>query len=570
MARPGLTLAPSQALRDTTPMQAIAQWFRRQSSWIESQQTSILSAATIILLANMASALTGLLRNRVLASTFVQAGDGRLDAYWVAFRAPEFALQIIVLGSLSAAFLPLFTGWHKRDAQRALSFASQTMYTILGLYVVASVLIFWKADAFVRLLTSPTTASETVTLAVHMTKIMVISQMFFGISGFLTAMLQSAKRFVISAMSPVFYNLGIIVVTLVAHPWLGINAAAWGTVVGAFLHMAIQIPVMWRVGLRLPLWPKWHWEDMRVFALRTLPRTLALGIEQLSLWAVTFVATGAGPLVLTMITFAQQLMTLPIRLFGVSIGQAALPFLSAESENLEGFRQTIYRSVRQIVFFAAPASALLLVLRVPLVRLAYGARNYPWSATLDTAEALGILALSVAPQALTHILIRAFYALNNTVFPLVMSTVSLTVTTTLAWYLTIYMGMGLRGIAIALTVSGILETSILFGVLVRRIGKNDLGVLLLSVLRIVGAAVLMAVTLFIFQRVLDLYVFETSRTLQLVQLTVVVSALGGAAFIAWCWLLRIEELTILYRLWLRLRSKVERRSYDELLVGEKE
>jgi putative peptidoglycan lipid II flippase len=546
-------------------MQALRQWLRRQSGWIESQQTSILSAATIILLANAASAVAGVVRNRVFAGIFIQEGNSSLDAYWIAFRAPEFALQLIVLGSLSAAFLPMFTQWNKKDPKRALSFASQTMYSILGLYLVASLGIFFGAETFVRLLTSPDTEPEIVQMAVHMTRIMVVSQLFFGISGFLTAMLQSARRFVISSLSPVFYNVGIIVVTLTAHQWLGVYAAAWGTVLGAFLHMAIQVPVIWRTGLRLPVWPDWNWEDMRAFFLRTLPRTLSLGVEQLSLWVVTFVATGSGPLVLTMITFAQQLMTLPIRLFGVSIGQAALPFLAAEADNIPSLRKTLYRSIRQILFFAAPASALLLVLRVPLVRLAYGARTYPWAATLDTAEAVGILALSVAPQALSHVLIRTFYALNNTVFPLVISSMSLMLTGGLAWYLGLQMGWGLQGIAVALTVSGVLETVVLFIGLLRKLGKDDLGTLLLSVLRIIGAAALMAVTLFIFQRVLDLYVFETSRTWQLIQLTGIVSVLGGAAFVAWCWLLRIEELTILWRLISRVRTRVNGRPFSEMV-----
>ncbi len=546
-------------------MNALRKWLRKQSGWIESQQTSILSAATIILLANAASAVAGVVRNRVFSGIYIQEGNASLDAFWVAFRAPDFALQLIVLGSLSAAFLPMYTQWQKKDPNRAASFASQTMYLVLGLYAVASILIFVGAEWFVGMLLSNSAEPEIFPLAVRMTRIMILSQLFFGVSGFLTAMLQSAKRFVISALSPVFYNLGIIVVTLFAHQWLGIYAAAWGTVVGAFLHMAIQIPVMFRVGIRLPLWPEWNREDLWGFVTRTLPRTLALAVEQVSLWIVTFVATGSGPLVLTMITFAQQLMSLPIRLFGVSIGQAALPFLAAESDNLTGLRQTLYRSIRQILFFAAPASALLLVLRVPLVRLAYGAKTYPWSATLDTAEAVGILALSVAPQALTHVLIRSFYALNNTVYPLVISGVSVLITGSLAWYFGLQMGMGLTGIALALTISGCIEMVALFGGLLKYFGKADLGRLLLASIRIAGAAILMAVTLFIFQRVLDLYVFETSRTFQLIQLTAVVSALGGAVFLAWCWVLRIEELTILSRLFDRLRKRVNGRVYTEVV-----
>jgi putative peptidoglycan lipid II flippase len=385
-----------------------------------------------------------------------------------------------------------------------------------------------------------------------MTRIMLFSQILFAISGFFSAMLQGTKRFIVPAFTPVFYNLGIAAVVIVGTRWLGLYAAAWGTVFGASLHLLIQIPIIWRIGFR-PRWPQWHRDELKELLTMTGPRAVTLVINQLNQFVVTYFATGLGALNLTMITFVQQLMLPPIRFFGVSIGQASLPFLATNHHDLEGFQRMVFRSLRQIAFFAAPSAVLLLVLRVPIVRLAYGTKDLPWRATLQMAEALGILSLSVGPQAITHLLIRAFYALNNTVTPLVVAVVYFLVSAVGGWYFVTQAGMGLRGIAISLSAAGTLEMFLLLLCLIYRVRAHNFAPHLWALLRITIASFVMAVTLFIFQRLFDLYVFETSRVLQLIQLTLLVTALGGTVYLGLCWLLKIEELLILKKLYNSLR-----------------
>lgn len=544
-------------------MQALTRWLQRHSTWIESQQASILSAALIIFVANVTSAIAGLVKNRVLAAVYINPSypGGLLDAYWVAFRAPEFAYQLIILGSLSAAFVPLFAQRFQKNKTAAFSFAYQTMYILLGLLTLASLFILLFTESFVGLITGAEFSPEQFALAVQMTRIMMIAQLLFGISGFFSAMLQSAKRFIIPAFCPVFYNLGIILVTLFGSSSLGLMAAAWGTVLGAFLHMSIQIPLLVKLGFRWPAWPRWKRAELKEFFQLLGPRTVALTLDQGTLWVITFLATGVGGLALTMMTFAQQLMTLPIRFFGVSISQAALPFLAAEYHDIEGFRRTVFRSLRQITFFTAPAATLLLVLRVPLVRLAYGTDGFPWRATLTTAEAVGILAVSIPAQAATHLLSRAFYARNNTIYPLISSSIYLFTTGLLGWWFGLEQEWGLRGLAIALSVATYLEMILLFAGLLWHIRPGGIRQLLFALARIGLAAFLMAMTLFVFQRLLDLYVFETSRTWQLIQLTVIVTTLGSAVYLGLCWLFSIEEITILQQIWqrvLRQRKQLSR------------
>lgn len=535
-------------------MQAFRRWFQKQSTWIESQQATILSAAFIILVANIASALFGLVKNRVLLSAYIEL-NGLIDSYWVAFRLPEFIFQLIVLGTVSAAFVPLFTKLHNESKEEAFGLARQIMLVLLSIFIGASLIIFLFTPQFIDLLTGPEFTTQQTELAIGLTRIMLLAQLFFSISGFMSAMLQSLKRFIIPAFSPVFYNLGIILFVLLFSDQLGLYAAAWGTVFGAFLHFAIQIPLLKKCGFSLFGGFRWQPRKLKELFMLAGPRTIAMVIEQLNLWVVTFLATSIGGISLTLITVAQQLMSIPIRFFGVSIAQAALPFFAANAHDSAGFRKMVFRSLRQITFFALPAATLLLILRVAIVRLAYGVEELPWRATLDTAAVLGVLSVSIASQAATLLLVRAFYAMNNTVVPFFASVTYFLTTVVLGWYLVLVLNMGLIGIAISLSTAGILEMLILFIVFLIKTRFQDFGQFAWSMGRIITASVLMGITLFILQRLFDLYVFETSRVLQLVGLTLAVGSLGGFVYLGFCWLLKIEELTILSRIFTKLRSQ---------------
>jgi putative peptidoglycan lipid II flippase len=536
-------------------MQAITRWFRKQSGWLESQQASILSAAFIIFTANIASSIFGLIKNRVISAYYVSGGDNLVEAYWVAFRLPDFAYQLIILGTISAAFLPLFTKTYQKDKAEAYNLARQIMLILLGLFTLGSLIIFLFTPEFIDMLTGSEFTPSQRELAINMTRIMLIAQFFFAISGFFSAMLQSFKRFIMPAFSPIFYNIGIILFIIFFSSQLGLYAAAWGTVCGAFLHMIIQLPLIRKCGFHFIDRISWSKEKLKEILILAGPRTVTLAVEQLSTFTITFFATAIGGLSLTLITFAQSLMTLPIRFFGVSIGQAALPFLAASQDDITGFRRMVFRSLRQIVFFAAPSAVMLLVLRVALVRLAYGVGEFPWRATLMTAEALGILSLSIPAQAFTHLLVRAFYALNNTTIPFFSSTLYFLSTILFGWYFVLYLDGGVSGLALSLTLASVLETIVLFTLLLRRMGWESIPSLVSSLLRIGVAAFLMAITLFTLQRLFDLYVFETSRVWELIKLTLVVGAAGSSVYIGFCWLLRIEELTILKQIHHKLVSQ---------------
>jgi putative peptidoglycan lipid II flippase len=183
--------------------------FLNGTRWLEKQQTSILSAAVIITASVLLSSLTGLLSYRLLASTFYNPDTKvqyQLDAYWVAFQPSDLVFQLLVIGALSAAFIPVFTKYKQKDPNMAFDISSSVMNVVLLLFVIVSIFVMIFAEQIIRYMTGAQFTQEQVALAASMTRIMLFSQFFFGISNFLSGMLQSYQRFVIPAIAPVIYS----------------------------------------------------------------------------------------------------------------------------------------------------------------------------------------------------------------------------------------------------------------------------------------------------------------------------------------------------------------------------
>lgn len=529
----------------------ISSLFSNGNRWLEKQQVSILSAALIITAAVFLSAVTGLLRNRLLVATFFKTPElqQQLEAYWVSFRLPELVFQLLVIGALSAAFIPVFTKYEKESAKDSFRMASSVLNLMLLGFFLFSAIIYLFSEPITRLMTGDGFSQGQILLSAQLTRIMLFAQLFFAISNFLSGVIQSYKRFIIPALSPIAYNLGIILGTLVFAPYLGIYGPTLGVVIGAFFHFIVQLPLAKKLGFRYSLTIDLSLPGVKEIFRLMVPRTLAISINQIQLFATVFFATHLGGYNLTVLTLAQQLMTFPIRIFGAPIGQAALPFLSRESteRDLSKFKKLLLSSLNQIAFFSLPASVLLLILRIPIVRLAYGSREFPWPATLLTGKVVALLAISIAAQAMVHVLVRAFYALHNTRDPLYVSFLS-ALTFLIISYLSVFVyNWGAVGIGVSLTLSTLLEMILLVFLLQHRLSfvewKN-----LIPIFKMVTASFLMAVFLWLPFRALDQLVFDTTRTRDLLGLTVTVSTIGMLTYIFFAVLLNIEELAILKKL----------------------
>lgn len=516
------------------------------ASWLEKKQNTILSAALIITVANILSSLFGLLRQRLLISYFFNSemSQQAYEALLVAFQIPDMMFQILILGALSAAFIPIFTSLRKKNEAEAFQMSSIVMNILLLVFVLVGIVVFIYAEPLTALRTGDQFTEYQVKIASDLTRIMLVAQLFFAISNFLSGILQSYQRFVIPSIAPVLYNLGIMLGVFLFHGSLGIYSAGIGVIIGAFIHMFIQLPLALKLGFRFRLsFDIRHPGVSRLFGLMP-PRLFALGVNEMQNLALGFFATSVGNLGFVVLRLALTLMTIPIRIFGVPISQASLPFLSEESDDKEfdRFRSLVIQSLHQISFLALPASVLLLILRVPFVRLVFGTQNFPWVTTLATSRVIAIISVSIVAQAIAQLLTRAFYAIEDTKTPLLITVVTVMCYVGISAITVFYTSLGLYGIALATTVSAFLEVALLILFLNHRLHGFFTRSFWIPQLKMITVSFLMAVFLYLPFRILDEVVFDTTRTIELIALTITTGTVGMLVYLYFAALFEIKEL----------------------------
>ncbi len=375
-------------------------------------------AAFIVGAASLASAVVGVLRDRVLASTF---GAGHvLDVYYAAFRVPDLIYGLVIVGSLSAGFIPVFAEYLETRPEREAWRLAENVLSVVGATMAFGCVILALLAPVVVPLTVPGFSPEQTDLTIRLSRIMFLSPFFLGMSAVMGGILQATRRFIAFALAPVIYNLGIIFGALVLVPRIGMDGLAWGVVVGALLHFSIQASVALRLGLRrIPL-PSLK-EDGVLRILRLMaPRTAGLAVSQLNLVILLMFASTLPAGSVAVFNLANNLQSFPVNIIGISFAVAAFPLLSqyASRKEADVFSGVLVGTVKRILFLILPATALLFLLRAQAVRLVLGAGEFDWNDTIRTATVLGVFLSALVAQALVPLFARAFYAVQNTWTPL--------------------------------------------------------------------------------------------------------------------------------------------------------
>jgi putative peptidoglycan lipid II flippase len=392
----------------------------------EKPTQSVAAAAFIISLAGIASRILGVIRDRILAGNF-GAGD-TLDAYYAAFRIPDTLYNLLVLGALSAAFIPVFTELvSKKNEEKAWRMASGILMLQVCAMTLLAIIFAVFAPFFIKLIT-PGFSPEKMQTTVMFTRIMFLSPIFLGISAIFGGILVSFKKFLAYSIAPIIYNIGIIIGAVVLVPMMGTVGLAWGVVLGAFMHMLIQYPAAKISGFSLQGSIREALVDKGVrHVLRLMiPRAMSIAVTQVNFLVITIFASTLAAGSLAVFNFANNIQSAPLGLFGVSFAIAIFPTLSsyAALENKEEFVKVFSKTVRQVLFFVIPVSVLIFVLRAQIVRVLLGSGKFDWEDTILTFQTLGFLAISLFAQSLIPLLTRSFYALQNTKTPFYIALVS--------------------------------------------------------------------------------------------------------------------------------------------------
>lgn len=501
----------------------------------------IVPAALILGAASLASRLVGLIRERVLTTTF-GAGD-TLDAFVAAFRVPDVIFNLVVIGALSAAFIPLFTEKlvKKSSGQAdAFRFATTVLNTLLIVVIGCSGLFALFAPVIIPLIT-PGFAGEKMQLTIMLTRIMALQPALLTISFIFSGVLNSFKRFVVYALAPIVYNLGIIFGVIVLYPAIGTSGLGWGVVMGAALHMLVQLPSAWRVGWRWRPWLNWRAADVRTLLHMMLPRVFGLAAQQINLLVATIIGSSLLAGSVSVFYLANNVQSLPIGIFGLAFAQAAFPSLAEYySRGLHHqYRSALTRTFRYILFFVVPLSLFFFLLRAQIVRVLFGDGAFDWEDTILTYRTFGWLLISIFAQATIPLLARAFYVQKNTRTPVLVSLISIVVSTGLTIYLA--PRLGVIGLAVAFSAGAIVNMTLLLGVLHWQLKGFDDREVLMSLVRIVVAAIVGAIFLQFLKYPVAALVDMQRFWGVFIQL-VVAGAGGVAAYLYTCWLLASPEI----------------------------
>lgn len=508
------------------------------------RQTNILSAAFIIMSTVILSQVLGLVRERLLISIF--GASSILGAYDYANVLPDTIFQLVIAASLTSAFIPVFSEYlSKNQEKEGHRMASTLLVVSLCLFMLISIILGVFAPFFLQLFNlGGNLSSEQLMLIANLMRIIIAGQLLFIVGTFMTALLQSYHHFFIPGIALAFYNFGIILGIFFLHEHFGIYSAPFGIIIGATIYVLIQIPLARKVGFSFTPSFSYIWHDgiQKVFHLMW-PRTIQVGVQQLGTVALAIIiGFMIDPLRMKyLFGLARTLMFAPVSLIGFSIAQAAFPILSREKSNVPDFKKTFITSFNQLLYLILPISVLILVLRVPIVRLVYGADRFDWNATLLTGKTLALFSISIFAQALIVLLYKAFYSLHNTKIPLITSAVGTAVLIGLSYVFVVINGMDIQSVALAFSLSNILQFLILFLILDRKLGGFDKGELTLTISKFFISTVLTGFALYIPIKLLDQLVIDTTRTLGLMLLTGISTTAGLLLYLFLTWLLNIKE-----------------------------
>ncbi|MFM7172139.1 MAG: murein biosynthesis integral membrane protein MurJ [Caldilinea sp.] len=434
-------------------------------------------AALLVMLFFVLSRLSGLAREVVIGARFGTTAD--YDAYLAAFRIPDLLFQIAAGGALGSAFIPVFAStWQNNDRQTAWRLFSQVLNLVTLVLVALSLAAAFGAEPLVRTLLAPGFTPPQQQLTVSLLRLMLAGTVIFGASGLVMGALNTTQHFLAPAAAPVLYNLAILAAAFWLAPRYGVYGLGVGVVAGSVTHLLVQLPVLLHKGFR----PQWTLSlreaGVRRVALLMGPRVLGLIFVQLHFWINTVLASGLGHGALSALNYAWLLMLLPQGILAQGIATVVFPTLAAQMAAGEdkAFQITFERALRVVVFLVAPSAMLLLVLRRPTISLLLERGAFDTQSMLLVAYGLQFYIVGLLFHAILEIVVRGFYALQDTWTPVRVGVLAMSGNIGLSFLLVGSLSFG--GLALANSLATLVETVALCWLLGRRLptglGWHDL------------------------------------------------------------------------------------------------
>lgn len=544
----------------------------------------IIRAAVVVLLGFLASGVLGVVRTAVFSAIF--GTSAQLDAFYAAQRIPEMLFVLVAGGALGSSFIPVFSRYlSAEDEAGAWRLASAVMTLSVLAAVVLAIVIVLLAPILVPALLVPGAPANEQALTTSLTQLMLGTTVIFASSGLMMGILNAQQRFLWPALAASTYNIGMIIGALVFARLLppvllfptvieNLNNAAiystvlvWsseyashvnvyglalGAVLGAVFHLLIQVPGLIQVRARLRVLLDWRVPGVLEVLRLMGPRVLGLAVVQINFAVNVAFASGMVDGSLVALNTAWFLMFFTLGVLGQSVGTAVFPTLSAlvAENDMAGYRERLASAMRSVLFLAFPASVGLIMLSAPIISVLFERGAWTEESTQATAWALSFFAMGIAGHALLEVLSRAFYALSDTWTPVRIGLAAMVSNIVLSFVFIQFIGEPgslvrgpFAGLALANSVTTLLESAILWWLLSRRMNGIKDRYIINGALKALAAALGMGVVVW------------GSSMVMIGQHNLILSAVGVSAglvsFFLLALLLRLEELSILTRRVLR-------------------
>jgi len=531
---------------------------------------TITFAAVVLASSALLSRILGMLRDNLLANLLSKS---QTDIYFSAFRIPNFVYGILISGGIIAAFLPVFSAEFKKSKEHAWELTNNVLTFFLIALIVVSFILAIFTPQLVDLLVPGFNAfqkSQTIIL----TRIMFLSPILLGISSIFSGILQYSNLFLAYSLTPIFYNIGIIFGIVIFLPLCNfdLKALAYGVILGAFLHLAIQIIPCIKSGFH----PRFsfnfrHLGLQKIFRLM-IPRTIGAGAFHINLIVITSIASTLSPGSISIFNFSSNLQGLPIGLIGVSFATAAFPVFSRHfvQEQRKEFSRKFLSIFSQILFLIIPLSFFIFLLRAQIVRLVLGTAIigdglFGWWQTRLTAACLGIFCIALFANCLIPLLTRTFYSFHNTKTPVKIAVFSVILNIILCYSFVNILGsssfiqeriisfLKLRGIQdisiialpLALSISSLIQFVLLLTFLKKKIEILDFKKTYKSILKILVATLLMGIVVYIGLQV-SAMLLPMDKVLGILLQILIAVILSILSYGFWSWLLKCKEPRVIW------------------------
>lgn len=530
-------------------------FLHKTKQFIFLQQKDILSSAIVLALMIVISRIFGFLRYRTLATFFSKE---ELDIFLASFRLPDFVFEVLITGALTSAFIPLFIKYKKSREELSENISTVINFMIVGL-VIFIIGAFFLSPMIMPLLT-PGFSQDKIAAIIILSRILLLTQLPLLVLGnILSGMAQANKIFIVTAIAPILYNLGIIVGTVIFARSFWIYGPAIGVIIGAMLFLIVQLPTLFVINFQfifIIAKKKVLSEFIRLF----VPRVLSVVTTQIDLTIDLILATLLGSGSYTIFFFAQHLQLFPVSFIGMSFGQASLPYLSDlyKENKLTEIKKIFVDSLLQILFLTVPISLFFIFARTPIVRFFFGGAKFDWEGTVQTAITLSYFAISLPFHAIFYFITRSFYALYDTKTPFIINFVSVGINSLLSLLFVFVLKLPVWSLASSFSIAIICNIILLLFFFYQKVKSFELKRLITHTNKIYIASFASSAFAYPMMKFADGLIFDTTRTINVFFLIVITFSLFVLVYLFLSWLLNIEEIYMFGRLLLKVKEMKEK------------